>query len=110
MSRMIQCDGCKKNMYADSRSDKGDYHEMWIDQKDVYHVCRECYSAMMRNIFHLVWSEDNCQWEERERKCKNCKWFKQLKQDGISIDWCTHPNKQGAVAPLWSCNDWKEKD
>ena len=66
MSRIIQCDGCKKNMYEDSRSQKDDYHEVWIDRQQSYHVCRECYSATMRNIFHRVWNEDNYQWEEQD--------------------------------------------
>ena len=64
MSDMIECDGCKKRMYADSRSDKGDYHEIWIDHRRGYDLCRECYNAFMRNILHLRWSDDEQDWVE----------------------------------------------
>lgn len=65
MSRMIMCDGCEKTMFEDSRSEKGDYHEIWIDRSDSYHVCRECYEKFMTDVLHHKWSEDNCQWEPR---------------------------------------------
>ena len=61
---MIQCDGCKKLMYSDSRSDKDDYHVIWIDRQNQYHLCSICYDAMMRNVFHLQWSEDEQQYVE----------------------------------------------
>ena len=41
MSSMIECDSCKKKMYADSRSAKGDYHEFWLDSSDQYHISRK---------------------------------------------------------------------
>ena len=65
MSDMIQCDSCKKTMYADSRSSKGDYHSLWIDRTISYDLCRDCYDAMMRNIFHMVYDEDEQQYVER---------------------------------------------
>ena len=34
MSSMIRCDKCKKMMYADSRSDKGDWCTVRIDYVD----------------------------------------------------------------------------
>ena len=47
------------------------------------------------------------EWAEEEHKCKNCKWFGELTQDGITIDdWCL--NKQGKVAMLWSCEKWEK--
>lgn len=66
MSSMIECDSCKKKMYADSRSAKGDYHEFWLDRSDQYHICRNCYENLMKNFFHLRWNSDDDQWEEIE--------------------------------------------
>ena len=46
MSNMIRCDKCKKLMYADSRSDKGDYCRIGIDYVDgnsTIHLCKTCY-------------------------------------------------------------------
>ncbi len=62
MSNMIQCDGCKKMMYADCRSDKGDYHEVWIDRSSSFHLCRACYDKFMRKILHMTWDEDEQQY------------------------------------------------
>lgn len=66
MSNMIRCDGCKKIMFADSRSEKGAYHDLWIDRSYNYHLCRICYDSMMRNILHMRWSEDEQQYAEEE--------------------------------------------
>lgn len=66
MSNMIMCDGCKRTMYADSRSDKGDYHEIWIDRSDGWHLCRDCYTHFMKDILHLVWSDDEEQFVTAE--------------------------------------------
>ena len=63
MSNMIQCDGCKKMMYTDSRSEKGDYREMWIDRSDQYHLCRECYRKFMETVLNMKWNDDNQQYE-----------------------------------------------
>ena len=62
MSNMIQCDGCKKTMYADSRSSKGDYHEVWIDRSSSFHLCRVCYDKFMREILHMTWNDDEMQY------------------------------------------------
>ena len=65
MSKMIQCDSCKKIMYADYRSKKDDYNKLRVNNRDNYHLCRECYNAMMRNIFHKVFDEvDQCYVDE----------------------------------------------
>lgn len=64
MSDMVQCDGCKKLMYADSRSEKGDYHFVWLDQREHYHLCRTCYDAFMRDILHLKWNNDEQQYTD----------------------------------------------
>ena len=66
MSNTIMCDGCKKVMYADSRSAKGDYHEIWIDRTYSYHLCRSCYDAMMRYSFGRYYDEDEQQYVETE--------------------------------------------
>lgn len=63
MSNMIQCDGCKKMMYADSRSEKYDYREMWIDRSYQYHLCRECYRKFMETVLNMKWNDDNQQYE-----------------------------------------------
>ena len=62
MSTMIQCDGCKALMFADCRSEKGDYHEIWIDRSNSYHLCRICYTSFMKDILHLVWDDENMEW------------------------------------------------
>ena len=65
MSKMIQCDSCKKMMYADARSKKGDFYELWINKSDNYHLCHLCYDAMMHNIFHKVFDDaDQCYVDE----------------------------------------------
>ena len=66
MSQMIRCDGCKYTMYADSRSEKGDYHEIWIDRSSQYHLCRNCYQVFMEDILRSVWSDDEGQWVPKE--------------------------------------------
>lgn len=68
MSHMILCDGCKKTMFADSRSEKGAYHDLWIDGYYHYHLCRICYDSMMRNILRMRWSEDEQQYVEEEHE------------------------------------------
>lgn len=48
MSKMIQCDQCKKLMYTDSREDKGVYISLTADDPlfgySTFHLCRKCYS------------------------------------------------------------------
>lgn len=63
---MVECDGCKSKMYTDARSDKGDYHSVWIDQERGYHLCRNCYNAFMRNILRKQWDDDIEAWVELE--------------------------------------------
>lgn len=51
MSNMIHCDCCGKNMWADSRSEKGVYHELWIDRSSSYHLCKDCYDEFLKHFF-----------------------------------------------------------
>lgn len=64
MSTMIECDSCKGKMYDDSRSNRGDYHELWIDRTYRYHLCRKCYDRMMQQIMHMVFDDDEQQYVE----------------------------------------------
>lgn len=64
MSSMIKCDSCNCLMFSDSRSEKGAYHEIWVDRCQQYHLCRICYDSMMRNIFHMIYNEDEQQYTE----------------------------------------------
>lgn len=66
MSNMIQCDGCKSLVYDDISVKEYGYHEIWIDRSQSYHLCRRCYDAMMRNIFHLRYDSDEEQYVEEE--------------------------------------------
>lgn len=66
MSNMIRCDGCKYTMYDDSRSEKDDYHEVWIDRCYQYHLCRRCYQLFMEDVLRRVWDEDDMEWVEKE--------------------------------------------
>ena len=47
MSKMIQCDECKKMMYIDSREDKGAFVSMTADDPlygySSFHLCRKCF-------------------------------------------------------------------
>ena len=51
MSDMIKCDSCGKIMYADSRSEKGAYHELMIDRQSWFHVCKCCYDNLLNKFF-----------------------------------------------------------
>ena len=67
MANMIRCDGCKKLFYDDSRTEKGSYVSVSITDvcgHSSYHLCRICFNAMMRNIFHMVWNDDEGQYIE----------------------------------------------
>lgn len=66
MSNLIECDSCKRKMFADSRTPKGEYHSIFIDQQYGYHLCRECYNAFMRNILKMRWDEDEEQWKDSD--------------------------------------------
>jgi len=64
MSKVILCDSCRKTMYADSRSEKGSYHEIWIDRSTILHLCRECFNKFMLDTMHRHWNEDEQQWTD----------------------------------------------
>ena len=56
MSVMIECDSCKKKMYADvngksvySSKQGKEYHEILIDKEIVYHVCDKCYLKILQS-------------------------------------------------------------
>ena len=38
-------------MWADSRSEKGAYHELWIDRSSSYHLCKDCYDEFLKHFF-----------------------------------------------------------
>lgn len=63
MSQMIKCDSCGKMMYSDSRSEKGDYHEIWVDKSSSYHLCRDCFTKFMEDVLHAEWDYRNNCWD-----------------------------------------------
>lgn len=75
MSQMIECDRCKKKMYADSRSDKGAWsvvNTTWIDGYSTLHLCRDCHSLFLIDFLKLYTAEEFCdefgveEWEDDE--------------------------------------------
>jgi len=66
MSSMIQCDSCKKVMYADSRSENGDYYEVCIDREYIYHLCRSCYAKLMITFLRKKWNKEDGCWEDAD--------------------------------------------
>ena len=61
MSNMILCDKCKKMMYADSRSDKGDYCTVKIDYIDglsTLHLCKVCHRQFLVNFTRIIKPEE----------------------------------------------------
>lgn len=61
MSSMIRCDKCKKMMYDDSRSDKGDWCTMTIDYVDglsFYHLCKTCYRQFLTEFTRIMTAEE----------------------------------------------------
>ena len=57
MSSMIKCDKCGAMFYQDSRSDKGDYCTMWIEDtqgSSVYHLCRRCHKELLVNFMKTL--------------------------------------------------------
>ena len=59
MSNGIICDHCGKALYADSRAREGDYHSVFIDEKDHYHVCRDCYeNVIKKELFPKCFNEE----------------------------------------------------
>lgn len=58
MSTMIRCDKCKKDMYADSRSDKDAYAKLntdYIDGYSTYHLCKACFRQFLTE-FMRAWT------------------------------------------------------
>lgn len=64
MSNMIRCDHCNRMMFEDSRSEKGDYHLIVIDQSYFYHLCRTCLALFKKDFLHMIWDEDDEEWRE----------------------------------------------
>ncbi len=62
MSRMIECDGCKRKMYEDSRTERDEYHEIWIDRESSYHLCIHCFEEMMAKVFHMHYDDEEEQY------------------------------------------------
>lgn len=73
MSSMIQCDKCKKLMYNDSRSSKGDYCMIeikYVDGLSSIELCKTCHRQFMTefireytpeeydDIFGSLWQEE----------------------------------------------------
>lgn len=50
MSKLIQCDACRKTGLDDSTS-KGAFHEVWIDKETQMHVCDDCYMNILEKYF-----------------------------------------------------------
>lgn len=59
MSRMIECDSCKRKMYQDSRSKKGSYFDIWVDRSNECHLCRNCFKKRLGDVFDYVLGEEN---------------------------------------------------
>ena len=61
MSSMIRCDKCKKMMYADSRSDKGDWCTVRIDYVDglsTLHLCKVCHRQFLVEFTRVLKPEE----------------------------------------------------
>lgn len=61
MSEMIQCDKCKKLMYADSRSDRDAYCKINITYVDGYstiHLCKTCHRQLLTEFFRTLTPEE----------------------------------------------------
>ena len=60
MSRIIECDHCKKKMYADSRTDKRDRNKIEITRgSELFQLdlCGDCFEKMMKEFFE--WNEED---------------------------------------------------
>ena len=57
MSEMIQCDKCKKLMYADSRSDKDAYCKINITYV-TYHLCKACHRQLLTEFLRTYTPEE----------------------------------------------------
>ena len=61
MSHMIQCDKCKKMMFADSRTPSGSYWDMKIQGKDghsTYHLCSICHRQLLVEFMRVITPEE----------------------------------------------------
>ncbi len=91
MSDMIRCDKCKKMMYADSRSDKGDWCTIninYVDGMTTLHLCKNCHRQFLVEFAKLwkpqEYDEQYGSWWENEEtdeneellRCKNCQFFR----------------------------------
>ena len=57
MSQMIECDACKKKMYADCRTEKGSYFDIWVDRSYQFHLCRTCFKERFGDVCNEVLGE-----------------------------------------------------
>lgn len=57
MSSMIRCDRCKKLMYGDSRSDKGDYYLISVNVQPCGHLCKDCFTKFADEFFPYLKEE-----------------------------------------------------
>lgn len=64
MSNMIMCDGCKKTMFADSRTPKGEFYNIFVNDQSSYDLCKNCFNAFMQDVLKRRWNEDEQQWED----------------------------------------------
>lgn len=61
MSQIIECDRCKKKMYTDCRSHKGDWSTVnidWIDGYSTIHLCKDCHKLFLIEFMKLYTSEE----------------------------------------------------
>ena len=61
MLKMIRCDKCKKDMYADSRSDKDAYSRIttdYIDGHSTYHLCKVCHRQFVTEFMRIYTPEE----------------------------------------------------
>jgi len=61
VSTMIQCDKCKKLMYADCRSDKDAYCKLNITYVDGYstlHLCKVCHRQLLTEFIRVITPEE----------------------------------------------------
>jgi len=57
VSSMIKCDKCGAMFYQDSRSDKGDYCAMRIEDTQGlsdYHLCKKCHKELLVNFMKTL--------------------------------------------------------
>lgn len=65
MSNMIQCDKCKKMMYADSRSDKCDWCTVsitYVDGLSTLHLCKTCHRQLLVDFIRIIKPEEYDDW------------------------------------------------